>query len=184
MAGRKPVRPKTNQSYFPGSSTAKPHGKSQTQGFNIKDLPYSYGETKFVLMVRDPYWAFSYWDFSGDTWEWVQTQIRGDSSLKPVIRIHDLSAKQTFDLLVALEVRNWYLCLGTPDHRYLAELGLGSPSRFLLIAKSNEVCTPRNTPSSVIDPEWPAYDFEDLFGQFVNLRASSSPSSHTFQRKP
>ena len=100
-----------------------------------------------------------------------------------MLRIYDLSVQQTFDLLVSLEVKNWYLCLGTPDHRYVAELGLGNPSRFLLMARSNEVRTPRNSPSDVIDPEWPAHDFEDLFGQFLNLRASSSsPGSHTFQR--
>jgi hypothetical protein len=34
----------------------------------INDLPFSYNETKLVLMVRDPLWAYAYWDFSADSW--------------------------------------------------------------------------------------------------------------------
>ena len=56
----------------------------------VTDLPYSYNETKLVLLVRDPYWAYSYWDFSGETWNWSQGLLTGDASLKPMIRVHDL----------------------------------------------------------------------------------------------
>lgn len=128
------------------------------------DLPFSYGETKLVLMVRDPYWAFSYWDFSGETWNGAEKRLAADSSLKPMIRVHDLDAKRRYDLLVSLEARNWYLHLGTPDRRYLAELGLGDGrARFFLIARSNEVKTPRDSPSQVIDPEWNDRDFEEIY---------------------
>ena len=151
-----------------------------------EDLPFSYGETQLVLMVRDPYWAFSYWDFSGETWNWIQTKFREEISLKPILRVYDLSVQRSIDLLISLEAKNWYLHLGIPDHRYVAELGLGDgKSRFHLIARSNEVQTPRDSPSDVVDPEWPVKDLEDLHRLFGNVRSSySSPSSHSFQRNP
>src|SRR3989338_3247361 len=106
----------------------------------IQDLPFSYGKTQMVLMVRDPYWAYSYWDFSGETWNWIQQKLSEDFTLKPMIRVHDLDQKHSYELLVSLEVKNWYLHLGVPDHRFVAELGLGDgKGRFFLIARSNEV---------------------------------------------
>lgn len=137
---------------------------SRTEAQAWNELPFSYGETRLVLMVRDPYWAYSYWDFSGETWNGAQQQLAQDASLKPVMRVHDLDAKHFFDLLVSLEAKNWYLHLGTPDHRYAAELGIGDGhSRFYLIVRSNEVRTPRDTPSDVIDPEWDGRDFDELY---------------------
>ncbi len=153
----------------------------------LYDLPFSYGETKLVLMVRDPYWAYSYWDFSGETWNWIQQKLHEDPSLKPLLRVYDLTTKNSFDLLVSLEVKNWYVHLGTPGHRYVAELGMGDgKSRFLLIARSNEVETPRDSPSDVIDPEWYSKDLDELYRLIGITRAtsSSSPGSHSFPRKP
>ena len=151
----------------------------------IKDLPFSYGETKLVLLVRDPYWAFSYWDFSGETWNWVQQRLKSDSSLKPMLRVHDLNTQRFFDLLISLEAKNWYLHLGTPDRRYVAELGIGDGnSRFYVIARSNEVRTPRDSPSNVIDPKWNDRDFDEIYrlsgGGDTGL---SSPGSLFFPRQ-
>lgn len=150
----------------------------------LTELPFSYGETRFVLLVRDPYWAFGYWDFAGETWNGVQRRLAEDSSLKPMIRIHDLDAKRSYPLLVSLEAKNWYLHLGTPDHRYVAELGLGDGrQRFYLIARSNEVRTPRDSPSDTVDPEWSDRDFEEIYrlsgGGRIGL---SSPGSLFFPR--
>lgn len=151
----------------------------------LKDLPFSYGETKLVLLVRDPYWAYSYWDFSGETWNWAQQKISQDSSLKPVIRVHDLEAKRSYHLFISLEAKNWYLHLGTPDHRYVAELGIGDGnSRFYLIARSNEVRTPRDSPSEVVDSEWSDRDFEEIYRLSGGGQPGlSSPGSIFFPRQ-
>jgi len=102
------------------------------------------------------------------------------------MRIHDRDAKRSFDLLVSLDVKNWYLHLGRPDHRYVAELGIGDGnSRFYLIARSKEVRTPRDSPSEVIDPEWNDRDFAEIYrlsgGGDVRL---SSPGSIFIPRQP
>ena len=142
-----------------GKTKPRPSVKS-----SISELPFSYGKTELVLLVRDPYWAFSYWDFSGETWSEIQSQLKEDPFLKPLLRIHDLNAGRSFDLLISLEAKNWYLHLGTPDHRYVAELGLGDGrSRFYVIVRSNEVQTPRDSPSESVDPEWNDRDFEEIY---------------------
>lgn len=150
----------------------------------LTDLPFSYGKTQFVLLVRDPYWAFSYWDFSGEAWNEAQRKLAEDRSLKPMIRLHDLDLKRPTLLLVSLEARNWYLHLGTPDHRYAAELGLGDGrERFYLIARSNEVRTPRDSPSEVIDSEWNARDFDEIYRLSGGGQSGlSSPGSIFFPR--
>jgi len=177
-APKRPQRPKPpvwkKQSRFSSLTTG-------AEKFSLTDLPFSYDETRLVLMVRDPYWAFSYWDFSAETWSDIKAKLKADPSLKPTMRIHDLSASRSFDLLVSLETKNWYLHLGIPDHRYVAELGLGGGrSRFHPIVRSNEVETPRDSPSERVDPEWNARDFEELYrlsgGGFPGL---GSPGSHS-----
>ena len=128
------------------------------------DLPFSYGETKLVLLARDPYWAYSYWDFSAETWSGIQKKLSEDPSLKPVLRIRDLDARRSNDLLISFEAQDWYLHLGVPDHRFIAELGIGDGnSRFYLIVRSNEVKTPRDSPSNVVDAEWSDRDFEEIY---------------------
>jgi len=167
------------------SAPTYPETISRQEEAVLKDLPFSYGETKLVLLVRDPYWAYSYWDFSGETWNWSQRKLSEDSSLKPMIRLHDLDRKRSYHLVISLEAKNWYLHLGTPDHRYVAELGVGDgKSRFYLMVRSNEVQTPRDSPSHVIDPEWSDRDFEEIYrlsggGQ----RGLSSPGSLFFPRQ-
>ena len=167
------------------SDISIPEVTASAKETTLTDLPFSYGETKLVLMVRDPYWAYSYWDFSGETWNWIQSLLTRDSSLKPTIRIHDLDTQRFFHLLVSLAAKNWYLHLGVPDHRYVAELGLGDGnSKFYLIACSNEVRTPRDRPSDAIDPEWNDQDFAEIYrlsgGGDVGL---SSPGSHFIPRQ-
>ena len=150
----------------------------------LKDLPFSYNETKLVLMVRDPYWAYSYWDFAGDTWNWAQKKLSEDSSLKPILRIQNLDQKSNYDLLISLEAKNWYIHLGVPDNRYVAELGIGDGrSRFYLIARSNEVRTPRDTPSEEIDSEWSDRDFDEIYRLSGGGKPGlSSPGSLFFKR--
>lgn len=167
-------------------AAAKEKPKPIKEASFLTDLPFSYGETKLVLLVRDPYWAYSYWDFSGETWNWIQGLLSGDSRLKPVIRVHDLETKRFSDLLISLEAKNWYLHLGAPDHRYVAELGLGDGhSKFHLIVRSSEVRTPRDSPSEVVDPEWNDRDFQEIYrlsgGGNTGL---SSPGSSFIHRQP
>ena len=127
----------------------------------LNDLPFSYNKTKLTLMVRDPYWAYAYWDFSADTWNWIVIFRERDHGAKPKLRLHNLDSGECRDLDIFLDARNWYLELGVPCTAFEAELGLlDSSGKFHLIVRSNRVRTPRNGPSDKIDAEWNLNDFE------------------------
>lgn len=121
----------------------------------INDLPFSYNETKLILMPRDPFWAYAYWDFSADTWNWILVFRERDHGTKPKLRIHNVDKGTFEDRDIFLDARNWYLELGFPNTSYEVELGLlDSQGKFHLIAKSNRIRTPRNGPSGNRDHEW------------------------------
>jgi uncharacterized protein len=127
----------------------------------ITDLPFSYNETKLVLMVRDPYWAFTYWDFSADTWNWIMVFRERDPSARPKLRVHNLDQGTYEDKDVFLDAKNWYLELSKPENSFEVELGLlDSQGNFHVIAKSNRVRTPRSRPSDKIDDSWALSEFE------------------------
>ena len=126
-------------------------------------MPFSYNQTRLELLVRDPEWAYSWWDFSGDTWNWMTKIFLKDPGARAKLRIHNLSHRASYDLDIDLEAKNWYVNLGLPDTEFEAELGLlDSHGHFHLIAKSNRVRTPRNGPSKVVDPHWDPSEFADL----------------------
>ena len=123
----------------------------------INDLPFSYNQTKLVALVRDPFWAYVYWDFSAETWSWLVEFREKDHAAKAKLRVHNLDSKSYYDVDAYLEAKNWYIHLGLPNTSFEIELGLlDSRGRFHGIAKSGRIKTPRNSPSEVIDPEWSA----------------------------
>lgn len=136
------------------------------------DLPSSYGVTKIVLMVRDPYWCYTYWDFSAPTRSQITRWYRELTGPKAVLRIYDVTnrnfdgtnANSFFDLDINFDAGNWYLEVGKPDRSFLVEIGIRDQyGRFYVIARSNVVRTPRDTPSDVIDEEWMSREFELLY---------------------
>ena len=127
----------------------------------INDLPFSYNHTTLILMIRDPNWAYAYWDFSADTWNWIVSFREQDHGAKPKLRIHNLTESAQYDVDIFLDAKNWYLELGKPNTEFEVELGImDSGGKFHSIAKSNRARTPRNAPSENIDPHWNLSEFE------------------------
>ncbi len=142
----------------------KPKPAARSAATTISDLPYSYNQTKLVLLVRDPEWGYSYWDFSADTWKWIEDFFHRDAGLKAKLRIQNVDSGRVWDLDVHLDAKNWYIQFDQPDASFEAELGLiDSKGRFHRIAKSNRIRTPRNSPSDKIDPEWNPENFDDIY---------------------
>ncbi len=130
----------------------------------IHDLPFSYNQTRLVLLVRDPEWAYVYWDFSGSTWNWIQDFFKKDPGSRVKLRVYDLTENRHFDVDVELEAKSWYLCLAKDNHEFETELGLmDSNGRFHGFVRSNRMRTPRAKPSDKIDPDWDPRDFEELY---------------------
>ncbi len=144
------------------------------------DLPFSYGVTKLVLLVRDTEWAYSYWDFAGETWQWVQDIFKQNPGASSKLRVHNLDSGSFYDIDIHLESKNWYIHLGLANTAFQAELGiLTFQGHFYSIVKSNQVRTPRNAPSENIDPDWPALPNDELYGLMSGSSGRSGPNSNS-----
>ena len=131
---------------------------------SLNDLPFSYNETKLVLLARDPFWAYAYWDFSGETWNWIQDMRHKKNGLRYVLRLKNCDDHKFFDVDVQLETKNWYIHIGIPDASFEAELGIiDGNGQYYLIVKSNRIRMPRNGPSDEIDAKWHPEFFDEIY---------------------
>lgn len=125
-------------------------------------LPSQYGDNKLVLLVRDPWWFYAYWE----TNEWrekeVLDQIRraGLSVASKMLRVYDVTDAELpdqhafFDIEIGF-ANNWYVDVGKPDREWIAEIGfMAHGGRFFPLVRSNVVRTPRFGVSDVLDEEW------------------------------
>ena len=121
-------------------------------------LPWSYGQTRLVLLVRDPYWLFSYWEITGEAHALAEDLVGREAwrRARPVLRVYDVTGGSHYDVAVDEAARNWHLNVGQPDRTWYVELGrVTAAGRFIMLARSNTVHTPRDGPSGVIDRRWP-----------------------------
>lgn len=121
-------------------------------------LPWSYSQTRLVLLVRDPYWLFAYWEVTGEVLALAEDTVGRQAWLeaRPVLRVYDATSGSHYDLAVDEGARNWHLNVGQPDRTWYAELGrITATGRFVMLARSNTVHTPRDGPSDVVDRRWP-----------------------------
>lgn len=146
-------------------------------------LPYSYGVTKIVLMVRDPYWCYAYWDFNPETLRKIEKWYRELPGPRAILRVYDVTdqvfdgnnANSFFDVDINFDSRNWYLEVGKPGRDFIVDIGIrDAQGRFYLITRSNAVRIPRDTPSDVIDEEWMSKDFELFYAISGGLKVGSS----------
>ncbi len=121
-------------------------------------IPHRYNESRIVLMVRDPRWAFAYWDLEDQ--KAASVHQREDFE-QLVVRVYDvegvefngLNAHSFFDIPVQFTDSNWYIYLPKEDRSYLLELGYIAAGRYHCLIRSNQVRTPRSTFSEQRDGE-------------------------------
>jgi hypothetical protein len=105
-------------------------------------VPQRYNETCAVLMVRDPHWAFAYWDVE----DAQAARARRDAGFEQlVLRVQDLQPASSFDIPIQWSDSSWYIYLPNQDADYLLELGYLASGKFRLLARSNPVHTPRES---------------------------------------
>lgn len=141
-------------------------------------LPWSYGQTRLVLLVRDPYWLYSYWEVTGEAQALAEDAVGREAwrEARPVLRVYDATAGSHYDVGVDEMARNWHLNVGQPDRTWYAELGrITATGRFVMLARSNTVHTPRDGQSDVIDWRWPPLGLQGRAGMGVAEAMPSSP---------
>ncbi|MCX8036981.1 MAG: DUF4912 domain-containing protein [Candidatus Sumerlaeia bacterium] len=131
----------------------------------VSELPREYGDTKLVLMVRDPEWLFFYWEIGKDVRQMLGLAPEGFIE-RLVVRLHDITGVEEFNGLNSLAwyeipitggAVSWYVNVPKTDCEWCAEIGvLNDQGEFIQICRSNTVRTPRNSiaESSAEDTEW------------------------------
>ena len=126
-------------------------------------FPATHGENMIALMVRDPYWLFTYWEFAPDLNEDLTDRI-GEDALRQsrlVLRVYDITGTDAdnptgyHDIDVAHGARDWYINVTHVESEYCVDIGLILPDgTFVVIARSNRVSLPPIGPSAEVDEEW------------------------------
>lgn len=127
-----------------------------------RDLPFSYNQTRVVLLVRDPYWLYSYWDYSAETYHGLVQLFGGWDKVPLTLRVYQVAQDgggapehTLYDIPINHESRNWYVHVQEPDKAYRVDLGYFHPYEgFVILAQSNIVKTPRDSVSNIIDGDW------------------------------
>lgn len=152
----------------------------------LPDLPQGYGESRIVLMARDPQWGYTYWDIPDEH----RQGLRGQGGQQLALRLYDVT-----DLDINTQnphslqqyacdelARDWYLPIPVSDRDYITEIGyLSGTGAWLLLARSNIVRIPPVYPSDWMDDQFITVDFEEnLQGRtFLQLVPPGSLAAQT-----
>ncbi len=106
-----------------------------------------YNETVVHALVRDPSWAFAFWDLADSDRAALRSQ---ESQSALFLRIQEAGAdgegtREYFDIPVAEDDLQWYINLPRPNARYRIELRARAGGRSRLLARSALVVAPRQT---------------------------------------
>ena len=130
-------------------------------------LPERYGEDCLVLMARDPYCLYAYWEVNPPAL--AKLPRTGDEGACFPLRmrvfkhyyLREGEVESHFDLHLTPGSASWYITVGEPDCCYHAELGRLMPDgRFITLLCSNTVQTPRDSVSEIIDENWHLPDWK------------------------
>jgi hypothetical protein len=137
----------------------------------LADLPDGYGESRIVLMPRDPQWAYTYWDVSNDHKE----DLRRQGGVQLALRLYDVTdldlhsqAPHSLQEYPCDEMaREWYLPIPVSDRDYVIDIGYRTfDGRWLLLARSVSVRIPPVYPSDWIEDHFITLSWdEDLRGK-------------------
>lgn len=119
-------------------------------------LGTSYGQDRLVMLVRDPYWVFCYWELDGTACEKLKARHGKEifDGARWVLRLHMQNDGQPTDIDVHCDARNWYINVRDNCEMH-GEIGIVTrPGKFLGLATSNRVRTPRGGMSEQTEPEF------------------------------
>ena len=140
-------------------------------------FPPGYGDNRIVILVRDPWWVFAYWEIRRDKEEETIRKIgeAGDGPDRSVLRVYDVTdinfngrnAHSFFDIDLKGLANNWYINVTNPNRAWIVDIGIISKKgSFYLLARSNAIKTPRFGMSDELDAEWmmPEDEYWRMFG--------------------
>ena len=138
---------------------------------DLGELPDGYGESRIMLMPRDPQWAYAYWDVPNNHKE----EFRRQGGQQLALRIYDVTdidinhqaPHSVQEYLCDEMAREWYLPIPVSDRDYVADIGYRcADGRWLVLARSATVSIPPVYPSDWIEDAFITVNWdEDLRGK-------------------
>jgi uncharacterized protein len=133
---------------------------------DLGELPDGYGESRIMLMPRDPQWAYAYWDVPNNHKE----ELRRQGGQQLAIRIYDVTdvdldhqaPHSVQEYLCDEMAREWYLPIPVSDRDYVADIGYRcADGRWLVLARSATVSIPPVYPSDWIEDAFITVNWDD-----------------------
>jgi hypothetical protein len=128
------------------------------------ELPRAYGRDRLVLMPRDPWTLFAYWEIGAGTRLEALRELGVEADgAREVLRVYDVTfvtpagdrACLAFDVEPPPGATSAYATASRAGASYTVELGLRTPgNRFLPMARSNTASLPAAAPSSDTTVRW------------------------------
>ncbi|HYF51798.1 MAG TPA: DUF4912 domain-containing protein [Planctomycetota bacterium] len=128
-------------------------------------IPEHYSMDRLVVMMRDPYWLYLYWELKGGSLERLRFQHSAEiiDSSRWVLRVKTLHMPQMntadrganeYIVDIDLRVGQWYLKVA-PSTTFRIDLGfIDQQGQFVMVLPGNEVRTPAPGVSNVSDERW------------------------------
>jgi ABC-type phosphate transport system substrate-binding protein len=143
---------------------------------DLPELPEGYGESRIVLLPRDPQWGYTYWDIPNEHKQAVRQQGGTQLALRlydvtdidlDLQRPHSLQQYHCDEL-----ARDWYVPIPVSDRDYVIEIGyVSADANWLMMARSAPMRVPPVYPSDWFDDQFMTIVWdEDLRGKtFLTL---------------
>ena len=118
------------------------------------DLPYKYNKTVLKALAQNPNTLFVYWEISDEDVQSFKDQYGENffNITKPVLVIHNLTDKYSFEIDVNDFANNWYIHVNDTKSQYVIELGRrpkegyinNLPDNYLYVTSSNMIESPND----------------------------------------
>ena len=118
------------------------------------DLPYKYNKTVIKALAQNPNTLFVYWEISDEDVQSIKDKY-GENFFyvtKPVLIIHNLTNKYSFEIDINDFANNWYIHVNDTKCQYVVELGRrpkdgeinNLPDNYLYVTSSNMIESPND----------------------------------------
>jgi hypothetical protein len=137
-----------------GQPSLNPALNSVDEG--LAELPEGYGESRIILIPRDPLWSYVYWDIANEHKE----ELRAQGGQQLGLRVYDVTQinlgtqhpHNVQEYPCEELARDWYLPIPVSDRDYLVEIGYRcADGRWLVLAQSTTVHVPPIHPSDWVE---------------------------------
>lgn len=117
------------------------------------DLPYRYNKTVVKALAQNPTTLFVYWEISDEDRQNFINQYGEDFFYitKPVLTIHNLTDKYSYEIDINDFANNWYIHVNDAKCQYVIELGRKPicytekvPTDYISITSSNVIESPND----------------------------------------